>query len=445
MPKVHLLSLGCPKNLADSEKLLDKLRGKGLYYSSNPEDSDMLMVNTCGFIEDAKRESIQEILRIAREKKGNGSRKLIVFGCLAQRFGEELRKEIPEIDMLWGVGDEDKIVEYCENNIPHSLSLLGPPFSKGGNLGGVGGDKVSAGEKLSDTPYAYLKIAEGCNRGCTYCAIPAIRGPYRSRRPEEILKDAEVLVTRGIKELIIIAQDITSYGKDIKGYDLSRLLREIASIEGDFWIRLLYLYPASVTDGLLETISSQKKICNYIDMPLQHSEERILKLMGRGGTRRHLEKLILKIRSLVPDVAIRTTFIAGFPQETEQDFESLVGFIREMEFDRLGVFPYSREEGTQAFSLKGHVPKKIRKERHDRIMELQSAISLQKNKKTIGKICRVLVDEDEGGGALARLYSHAPEIDGVVLIENERIRKGDFVDVKITEAFDYDLKGTVAK
>lgn len=434
MRKVHLLSLGCPKNLVDSEKLLKKLEKKGICYSSNSKDSDIILVNTCGFIEDARRESVGEILRIAEEKGNNGVKKLVVFGCLAERSGEELKKEIPEIDALWGVADEDEIVEYCEKIIKSEDTAAG--------RGDVG---TSVHERFVDTPYAYLKIAEGCNRGCSFCVIPRIRGAYRSRGPEEVLNEAEGLVKSGIKELIVIAQDITSYGRDIGGYDLSRLIRDIASLEGDFWIRLLYLYPASLTEKLLETISAEKKICKYIDMPLQHSEERILKLMERGGNSRQFEKLIRRTRDIIPEVNIRTSFIVGFPHESDEDFEGLMEFVRKIKFDRLGVFTYSREEGTSAFSLKGQVPGRTKKARYEKIMEMQSAISLAKNKKLVGKTFRALVDDVDDKVAVARLHSQAPEIDGVVLIEQRNMVKGGFVQVKITGAYDYDLKGDVVR
>ena len=430
MAKVFLLSLGCPKNLVDSENLLRKLGDRGISYSESPEDSDIMVVNTCGFIEEAKRESIEEILRIAGVKKAGKRKKLLVYGCLAKRFGGELRDEIPEIDALWGVGQDDEIVRYCE-------SIAGPrTIPKKG---------ASAMRQFSDTPYAYLKIAEGCDRGCSYCVIPRIRGAFRSRDIKDILREAEDLLLEGVKELIIVAQDITSYGKDIKGYDLGKLIRKIASLKGDFWIRLLYLYPTSINDDLLETIAAEKKVCKYIDMPLQHSEDRILKLMGRGGSRAYYEKLIRRIRRIIPEVTIRTTFIVGFPQESKEESENLAAFVKKMEFDRMGAFTYSNEKDTPASGLKAQVPKRTKKERYERIMEIQSAISLSKNKALVGKTFRALVDEIDDGVAIARLYSQAPEIDGVVFIEDEGIEKGSFVKVKITEAFDYDLKGKVVK
>ncbi|MDA8434145.1 MAG: 30S ribosomal protein S12 methylthiotransferase RimO [Nitrospiraceae bacterium] len=429
MAKIYLLSLGCPKNLVDSRGLLKKLGEKGIIFSSSPEESDILVVNTCGFIEEAKRESVEEILRIAELKKASGNKKLIVYGCLAKRFGAELRREIPEIDAIWGVGADEEIVGYCES--------LGLPQREREGEGPAG--------ELERPAYAYLKIAEGCDRGCGYCVIPDIRGVFRSREPGRILAEAEDLVRAGARELILVAQDITSYGKELEGYDLSRLVREIAAVAGDFRIRLLYLYPTSIDETLLGTIASEKKVCRYIDMPLQHSERKILKLMGRGGSRSYFERLIAKIREAVPEVSIRTTFIVGFPGETDEDFESLLKFVRKMKFDRLGAFTYSKEEGTPAARLKGQVGKRKKRERYEKLMEVQSAVSLEKNKALVGKTFRALIDDVDGAVAVARLCSQSPEIDGVVFIEEGGLQKGDFVRAKIIEAYDYDLKGKVVR
>ncbi|MBI5102306.1 MAG: 30S ribosomal protein S12 methylthiotransferase RimO [Nitrospirae bacterium] len=426
MSKVYLLSLGCPKNQVDSEKLLKKMAEKNICYTSDPDSADLIMVNTCGFIEAAKKESINEILRIAGFKAKDGSKKLVVYGCLAKRYGDELRSEIPEIDALWGVGEDEKIIEYCSTVLSKKKGHDTP-------------------ELFSDKPYAYLKIAEGCDRTCAYCAIPAIRGSYRSSGPDRILSEASALVRSGIKELIVIAQDITSYGKDLKGYDLSRLIKELTAIEGDFWIRLLYLYPTSIDDRLIETIGSLDKVCNYIDMPLQHSEKKILGLMQRGGNRTYFERLIKRTREIIPDVALRSTLITGFPQESDTDFENMLAFIKKIRFDRLGVFTYSKEEGTPAVSLKGHLPARTKQARFNRLMEAQAGISLSKNKALVGKNLRVLVEETENGIAIGRLYSQAPEIDGVVIIKDDRIAAGGFTDVCITKAFDYDLEGKVIR
>lgn len=423
MGRVTLLSLGCPKNLFDSEKLLKKLEEQGIGYSSNPATSDILIINTCGFIETAKKESIDEILKFSKIK--TKTQKLVVFGCLAKRYGDELKREIPEIDALWGVGDDKKIIDYCKT------------FSKDTNY-------AIASEKLVDTPYAYLKIADGCDKKCSYCVIPQIRGSFQSIPPERVLAEAETLILSGKKELILIAQDITEYGTDLKGYNLNHLLRDIASLKGDFWLRLLYLYPTSITDELIDTIASEDKICKYIDMPLQHTEKKILKLMGRGGSRRYFEKLIRKIRQSVPDVNIRTTFIVGFPQETDDDFDAMMRFVQKAKFDRLGVFMYSREEGSSSYVFKGQIAKKTKTDRFNRIMSLQSSISLAKNKKLIGKTFKALVDDVDNAIAVARIYSQAPEIDGVVLIRhNGNVEKGIFVSVRIEEAYDYDLKGSI--
>ncbi len=431
MAKVFLLSLGCPKNLVDSENLIRKLEDKGITYSSTAEDSDILVVNTCGFIEEAKRESIDEILRIAEVKKSGESKKLLVYGCLAKRFGSELKNEIPEIDRLWGVGEDDEIVKFCE-------TLAGPGIIHG---------RVERTKKksLTDKPYAYLKIAEGCDRGCSYCVIPDIRGAFRSREEEDIISEAEDLLRCGVRELILVAQDITSYGKEKEGSDLGKLIKKISFLKGDFWIRLLYLYPTAINDSLLEVIAVEKKVCNYIDMPLQHSEDRMLKLMRRGGGRAFYERLIGKIRVRIPGVAIRTTFIVGFPQESEEDLNNLAAFVRKMKFDRMGAFIYSKEQDTAASRLKGQIPKAVKRKRYERLMEIQSAVSLSKNKELVGKTFRALVDEVENNVAIARLYSQAPEIDGVVIIENEGLEKGTFVNVKIMKAFDYDLRGEVVR
>ena len=435
MVKVSLISLGCPKNLVDSEGLLKMLAEEGIAHDPDPANAALLLINTCGFIETAKRESVEEILKLVEFK---GRRRLVVFGCLAKRYGEELKKEIPEIDVIFGVGEEDKIVTYCRE-------VAGIR-----DLGSGGGDRNTTilSSKPSSLPpdsssYGYLKIAEGCDRGCTYCVIPDIRGRFRSGNPENILKKAEQLVASGRKELIIVAQDITSYGRDIPGYGLSRLVKEIASISGDFWVRLLYLYPTSVTDELIETVRSEEKVCNYLDIPLQHTEPKILGLMKRGGGREYYRNLITGLREAIPGVALRTTLITGFPQETEEDFEHMLGFVREMRFEHLGVFAYSREEGSAAYALKGQVPRHIREKRRNRIMEVQSGISLEKNKNLVGKTFRALVDDVDGEGGTVRIYCQAPEIDGVVFISGPNIRIGEFVQVRIDRAYDYDLRGTV--
>ncbi|MBF0327822.1 MAG: 30S ribosomal protein S12 methylthiotransferase RimO [Nitrospirae bacterium] len=423
--KIHITTLGCPKNTADSGHLAKAFAGEGFELAGGEDAADMLLVNTCGFIKDAKEESIEEIIRISKLKKG--MQKLVVFGCLAKRYNDELRSEIPEIDAMFGVGEDVQIIEYCKKN--------------------AGNKKMSVSAKsaktVNPTPYAYLKIADGCDKKCTFCAIPAIRGRFKSSSPEAVLQEAEEYLKSGVKELILVAQDITNFGKELKNYGLVELLKDLISIKGDFYIRLLYLYPTEITDELLQLIAASDKIQNYLDIPLQHSEDKMLRLMGRRGTRKDYLKLMRRIRKIIPGVALRTTFIVGFPGETEDDFNGLVDFIEELRFDRLGVFKYSKEDGTPAAKLAPNVPEKIKDRRLDEIMTRQAVISLEKNKELVGRTCRAIVDEVDGEVALARLYSHAPEIDGLVIIEKpgRRLKPASIVDIEITEAYDYDLKG----
>lgn len=431
MGKVSIVTLGCPKNLVDSDALILSLKNEGFQCTTDAEDAEIVIVNTCGFIEDAKKESIEEILKLRHFSEGGG--KLVVFGCMAERYREELAREMPEIDAIWGVGEQDKIIEYCKQVGVGSSEPGGNTTSKNTKNSGLNAPNSAA--------YAYLKIAEGCGRGCTFCVIPSIRGPYQSTEPDKILKTAEVHVKAGVKELVLIAQDIGNYGFE-SGYNLASLIKDIASIRGDFWIRLLYLYPSAINDELLTVISDEDKVCKYLDIPFQHSEDKILKAMGRGGKKSRYMEEIRKIRKAIPDVTLRTTFIAGFPGETEEDFKGLRNFVEDIRFDRLGVFEYSKEEGTPAALMKGHVSKKTKEKRRNEIMEIQSRISLEKNKALIGKRCRALVDEIDGNIGIARLYSQAPEIDGVVFIEKGQ-SAGDFVTVEIIDAYDYDLKGVI--
>lgn len=447
MNKIHIATLGCPKNQVDSGHLIKAFASEGFIHADNADDADIILVNTCGFIRTAKEESIEEILQLSILRT-NGKR-LIVFGCLAQRYKDELIKDIPEIDVIFGVGEDSSIIKYCKG------------LARGKRQEAIGDIKIPITCRPSPiTPsYAYLKIAEGCNKKCTFCVIPSIRGRFKSIPPEKILKEAEEHIQSGVKELILVAQDITDYGKDIIGYNLVSLLKDVSSIKGDFRIRLLYLYPTEITCELLEYIAKDNKIQKYLDMPLQHSEDKILRLMGRRGTKKEYIKLIRNIRRTIPGVALRTTFIVGFPGETEDDFHGLVDFIEEMRFDRLGVFKYSKEEGSPAEKLKGHVPEKVKARRFDEIMRRQAAMSFEINMGLIGKRYEAIVDEVDGSIAIARAYSHAPEIDGVIVIDDygmwnaelekseiqnpksEILKVGDFVTVEIVDAFDYDLKG----
>ena len=442
MSSVYLTTLGCPKNMVDSRHLLEAFISEGFVAVEDPVKSDIILVNTCGFIRDAKEESIEEILKLVRYKRRGSkkSRQLLVFGCLAQRYRDDLLTEISEIDGIWGVGQEKEIIEYCKRlearknaGATHAAPLR----------------TVGATHAVPLQSFAYIKIADGCDKKCTFCVIPSIRGKFRSTSHESILEEAREHLRGGVKELILVAQDILKYGKEWKDYGLLQLLRDLAAIEGDFWIRLLYLYPTEMTDELLDFIAGEEKICKYLDIPLQHSEDRVLRLMGRRGTRKEYTKLIRTIRRKIPGVTLRTTFIVGFPSETEEDFRGLVDFIEEMRFDRLGVFTFSKEEGTPSAKLREQVPERVKKRRLNEIMTRQAAISLEKNKDLVGKRLRVIVDEIDGDVVIARLCSHAPEIDGVVIIEKSAVgarhamppQVGEFVDVEIVDAYDYDLKG----
>ena len=425
--KYYLLSLGCPKNLADSERLSSALGVGGLARAEAPEEAEVLIVNTCGFIEDAKRESISEILSLARLKSGSGKRKpkkLYVYGCLAGRYKDELKKEIPEVDGFWGVGAAGEIA-----------AALGCPEPSG------------PVEKPSTFPYAYLKIAEGCKRRCTFCAIPFIRGPLRNFPPQEIIAQAKAYLDAGIRELILVSQDTASY--DLKGYGLAQLVKDLVAIENNgspFRIRLHYLYPSAVDKQLLEVIANNEKIAGYIDMPLQHSEERILRMMGRGGSAKEIRKKIALIRRTIPGVFIRTSFIVGFPGETEEDFRRLLDFMEEQAFEHAGAFMYSKEEGTASAKMPGQLPQSIKQRRYDELMALQAGISLEKNRTLVGKDFNVIIDNIQKGMATGRLPGQSPDVDGVITFsapKGKKLKPGDFVKVRVAEAFDYDLKGLI--
>ncbi len=443
--KIHITTLGCPKNSVDSGRLAGVFRNEGFISVDDADVADILLVNTCGFIKDAKEESIEEVLRLAQMKVDG--RKLVVFGCLAARYRNELLKEIPEIDSIWGVGEEAQIIDYCKKQ---RSEVIGHRSGKN-----TGTSITYDPSPITHISYAYLKIAEGCDKKCTFCVIPSIRGAFRSVRPELIMAEAAEYLEAGARELILVAQDITNYGKDLDGYDLVALLRDLSSLPGDFYIRLLYLYPSAISEALIECIAEGDKIQNYLDIPLQHSEDRILRLMGRRGTRTEYRKLIRTLRRRIPGIALRTTFIVGFPTETEEEFNGLIDFIEEIRFDRLGAFMFSREEGTPAAASKGQVPDKVKHRRFEEIMKRQALISLEINRELVGRRFRAIVDEAAEDVTLARLYSQAPEIDGMVIIERaededyvtgkrgrrDKLKAGDLVTVEITGAYDYDVKG----
>ena len=434
--KVYFNTLGCPKNINDSEIAMGNLEEKGFTIVDSPDEADAIIVNTCGFIEDAKKESIDEIFNMADYKGKN--KKLVISGCLVQRYADELYKEIPEANGFIGVNDYDKLPKLLEE-----LEKSNERFLENSSC-----DLSEVEVKirhLTENPYtSYLKIAEGCDNICSYCIIPEIRGPYRSRTIKNVIEEAEMLSKSGCKELILIAQDLTYYGIDNYGKPmLSTLLRKLCKIEGIEWIRLLYCYEERIDDELIRTIASEDKICNYIDIPIQHASDKILDNMNRATTNKSLYRTLSKLRSQIPDIHIRTTLIVGFPGETEEDFNILSDFVSDQKFSRLGVFTYSREEGTAAATMDNQIPEDIKQERLDCIMMKQMEISLEGNRKKIGKTLDVIVDSMEEEGVYSgRTRYDAPEIDNSVVFTSNSVHKpGDIVPVEILEAYDYDLEG----
>lgn len=434
--KVYFNTLGCPKNINDSEIAMGNLEEKGFTIVDSPDEADAIIVNTCGFIEDAKKESIDEIFNMAAYKEKN--KKLVISGCLVQRYADELYREIPEANGFIGVNDYDKLPKLLEE-----LKKSNERFLENSSC------DLSEGEvkirHLTENPYtSYLKIAEGCDNICSYCIIPEIRGPYRSRTIKNVIEEAEMLSKSGCKELILIAQDLTYYGIDNYGKPmLSTLLRKLCKVEGIEWIRLLYCYEERIDDELIRTIASEDKICNYIDIPIQHASDKILDNMNRATTNESLYRTLSKLRSQIPDIHIRTTLIVGFPGETEEDFNILSDFVSDQKFSRLGVFTYSREEGTAAATMDNQIPEDIKQERLDCIMMKQMEISLEGNRKKIGKTLDVIVDSMEEEGVYSgRTRYDAPEIDNSVVFTSNSVHKpGDIVPVEILEAYDYDLEG----
>ena len=436
MKKVGMVSLGCPKNTVDSERVLGDLVTSGFDLTQDEKDADVIIVNTCGFIESAKKESVDTILEMARHKTEGNCKQLIVTGCLAERYGQELLDEIPEIDHMLGVGQYPQLKSIIEDVNPSTRNHVATPAEF----------YESYTDRLLTTAFytAYLKISEGCSNRCAFCIIPKMRGPMRSRSPESILAEAEHLARKGVKELNLISQDTTMYGFDLGMKDgLVRLLKQMAKVDGLEWIRLLYCYPTFLNSEMIELIASEPKICRYIDVPLQHTHDEMLKSMKRqeteGGVRRMLDEIRLKI----PDVALRTTFITGFPGETETHFQHTVRFLCEMEFDHVGIFTYSDEEGTTAFDYPNRVPEEVKTERRDILMEFQKDIALRKNQERVGKVESVLVEgfDPENYLMTGRLASQAPDIDGQVIIEKCEVEPGEIVSVLINQAADYDLVG----
>ena len=435
--KVSFVSLGCPKNLVDSEVMLGILARHHYEITADDRDAEVIIINTCGFIEDAKRESIDKIIELASLKETGNCKLLVVAGCLPQRYQEELTKELPEVDLWIGTGEHHKIVEHLEKE------------EKGSYLTQSEYIYDDLTPRLVSTPKhtAYIKIAEGCSHTCTFCAIPGIRGRFRSRPIDSIIRETSRLVSSGMREAILIAQDTTSYGIDFKtGLALPSLLREMVKIKGLEWIRLLYTYPQFVMDELIDVIKGEKKVLKYLDIPIQHVSDRMLKDMGRGITGDKLRNRLYRLREAVPDLIIRTSVIVGFPGETETDFRELLNFIEEFEFDRLGAFTYSHEEGTPAALIKHQIPEKVKKERYNRVMALQKIISKKRNKSHIGKTEKVLIDgvSEESEFLLSgRTTGQAPDIDGITYITSGTASPGDIVNVRITDASDYDLVGDI--
>lgn len=433
--KVFIETLGCPKNLNDSEMAAGIMENAGHSIVKDFHDADIIMVNTCGFIKDAKVESIDRIFDFVREKKDDVL--LIVSGCLTQRYADDLYKDIPEIDIFIGVNDYERLPDLIKE---HKKGM------REKHVGATPADFTEARlRKLPEQTYSMtLKIAEGCDNACAYCVIPAVRGRYRSRRQEDLTEEAELLAANGCKELIIIAQDVTAYGKDIYGkYALPDLLRKLCKIDGIVWIRLMYCYEERITDELIDVIAEEEKICNYIDIPLQHCSDRVLKSMGRRSTAKSIADAITALRNRIPGVVIRTTLIIGLPGETEKEFEELVSFVKEMRFERLGTFAYSREEGTAAAEMPGQIDEAIKKRRQEQIMRRQNEIAFELNKELIGKKLEVLVEgRDLDGRYFGRTRMDAPEIDNSVLFTSfEELKAGDLVYVMIEKAYDYDIEG----
>lgn len=439
--KISFISLGCDKNLVDSEKMLTLVREAGHEIVAEGEEADIIVINTCCFIHDAKEESIEAILEVAELKKEGSIKGIIVTGCLAERYKEEIQEEIEEVDSVLGTASYTEIVKAVSaierQEKYNKFTDLREPLER---------ERI---ERISTSGnyLAYLKIAEGCNKGCSYCIIPKVRGPFRSFTMEQLLEEATYLASQGARELILVAQETTLYGVDIYGEKkLPQLLRELCKVEGIEWIRLLYAYPEEITEELIQVMKEEEKICSYIDMPIQHSSDAVLRRMGRRTNQKELREKIALLRREIPDITIRTTLISGFPGETREDQEIQLDFVNEMEFDRLGVFTYSREEGTRADKMEDQVDEDIKRSRRDEIMELQQEISYEKNEALVGKIIKVLVEGYlyEEGIYVGRSEKDAPKVDGCVFFTSEEeVVSGDFVFVKITEANEYDLIGDV--
>lgn len=440
---IYFISLGCDKNLVDSENMLGILNENGYRITSEEQEADIIIVNTCCFINDAKEESINTILEMAEYKKSGSLKALIVTGCLAERYKEDILKEIPEVDALLGTSSFASIIEVIKEitdgkQHSHFESLEVLPRTNSKRM------------LTSGSYFAYLKIAEGCDKHCTYCIIPQVRGNYRSVPMEDLLSEANYLAEQGVKELILVAQETTLYGKDLYGeVTLSKLLHELCKINGVEWIRILYCYPEEITDELIETMKQEPKLCRYLDIPIQHASDRILKLMGRRTNRNDLINIITKLRKNLPDIVLRTTLITGFPTETEEEHQELIDFVKTMRFERLGVFTYSKEDNTAAAKLKPQILAKVKKQRQKEIMKLQQGIVFERTNSLIGKTFEVLIEgriADEDQVYIGRTYMDAPQVDGFVFLSSDReLISGDLVQATITGAKGYDLVGELVE
>lgn len=441
--KILFVSLGCDKNLVDTENMLGILKNKGFEFTDDEWEADIIAINTCCFIGDAKQESINTILEMAEHKKDARCKVLVVAGCLAHRYQDEIIKEIPEVDAFVGTSSYDKIADMI-NSVLEEKGISN--FVEDANR-----MPMVEADRIVTTPgyYEYLKIAEGCDKHCTYCVIPKVRGSFRSFPIEYLVNQTKKLVEGGVKEIILVAQETTLYGVDLYGKkSLPKLLHNLGLIEGLEWIRILYCYPEEISDELIEAIKNEPKVCHYLDMPIQHASDNILKRMGRRTSKQELTDIVAKLRREIPDIALRTTLITGFPGETDVDHEEVMQFIDECEFDRLGVFTYSREEDTVAAQMPDQIDEEIKGKYRDELMQLQQEISADRSAAMIGRIVRVMIEGfiPEDNTYVGRSYKDAPNVDGLVFVECDReLMSGDFIDVKITGSTEYDLIGTIVE
>lgn len=439
--KVSMVSLGCPKNLVDAEVMLGCLAKDQYEITTDEHDADIIIVNTCSFIKEAKQESIDTILDLADRKQDGNCKLLVVTGCLPQRYQEELAKELPEVDIFVGTGDYPRIAEIIaeKRQSDEQLRYVGDP--------NFVYDETLPRLKSSPAYTAYLKIAEGCSNCCSYCVIPSLRGAFRSRPLDSLLQEARELVASGVKEVNLIAQDVTAYGRDLPGRpSLETLIKELAALDGLQWIRLLYAYPDGITNSLIQTIKEEEKVCKYLDIPIQHISDPVLKRMNRRSSEAEIRALIEKLREEIPDIALRTSLIVGFPGETEEDFRKLLHYVEEVQFDRLGVFCYSREEGTPAAEMPDQVSERLKRERHKKLMRAQARVSFKRNRRLIDTTEQVIVEglSDETDLLLkGRSSRQAPDIDGQVYITAGSANVGDIVTLRITDSSDYDLIGEI--